>query len=216
VTDIREKLNERRNELLGTFERDAAWVRDGADPSSPRYERSKRNIDELREIEATLATMQLADAQLRVADAQHEVASAQRASNEAADKERAASEDVTFWTRRFLTTISLGNAAGLSAVLIAMNQADAPSVDIRRLGWIIIAFGTGAFLGGTVPLLRLALAAKRLQPMKAFLGFLAGWLYPILVSLCFLVGVTLLVDMSLNGYVARQTAQLEAAGDLNE
>jgi len=216
VTDIRGKLNERRRELLESFDEDAMWVRDGADPSSARYERSRRNIDELREVEATLATMQLADAQAGVAGAQREVAAAQRAANETAEKERTASEDVTFWTRRFLTTISVGNAAGLSATLIAMNQADAPSVSLGRLAWIILAFGGGAFLGGTVPLLRLALAADRLRPMRAFLGLLAGWIYPVLATACFLIGATFLVDMSLSSYAARELAKQEVARGMND
>lgn len=209
MTDIRENLNRRRQELLLSFDNDAMWVRDGANPNSAQYERSKRNIVELREIEATLATMQLADAQAGVAGAQREVAAAQRDANETAEKERTASEDVTFWTRRFLTTISVGNAAGLSAVLIAMNQADAPSVGLERLGWIILAFGGGAFLGGTVPLLRLVLAADRLRSMRAFLRLLAGWVYPILATACFLIGATFLIDMSLSNYAAREVAKQE-------
>lgn len=96
MTDIRGRLNERRRELLQSFDDDAMWVRGGADPTSPRYERSGRNIVELREIEATLATMQLADAQAGVADAQREVAAAQRDANVTAERERSASEDVTF------------------------------------------------------------------------------------------------------------------------
>lgn len=216
MTDIRERLNERREELLQNFDKDAMWVRDGADPSSPRYERSRRNIVELREIEATLATMQLADAQVGVADAQREVAAAQRDANLTAERERSASEDVTFWSRRYLTTISVGNAAGLSAVLIAMNQADAPAVDLRGLVWIILAFGGGAFLGGTVPLLRVALAVERLKPMRAFLALLAGWIYPILATACFLFGATSLIDMSLSSYSARELVKPEAVGATNE
>lgn len=212
MTDIRGRLNERRQELLVSFDQDAMWVRDGAAPSSARYARSQRNIDELREIEATLATMQLTDAQINVAHAQHEVAAAQRSATEGAERARAASEDVIFWTRRFLTTISVGNAAGLSAVLIAMNQADAPSVDIRRLVWIIIAFGGGAFLGGTVPLLRLAFASERLLPMRPFLKFLADWLYPILAASCFLVGAVILVDLSLGSYAATEAGKVLADG----
>jgi len=210
VTDIRGRLNERRRELLLSFDQDAMWVRDGAAPSSANYARSQRNIDELREIEATLATMQLTDAQIGVAHAQREVAAAQRSATEDAERARAASEDVTFWSRRFLTTISVGNAAGLSAVLIAMNQADAPTVDLRRLVWIIFAFGSGAFLGGTVPLLRLAFASEHLLPMRPFLEILADWVYPILAAAFFLVGAVILVDLSLGSYAATEAGKVLA------
>ncbi len=207
MSDIRHNLNHRRRELLQSFEGDAKWVRDGAAPSSERYERSRRNIDELREIEATLATMQLADAQIKVAEAQFEVANSQRALSEAADRARSASEDATFWGRRFLTTISLGNAAGLSAVLLAMGQSDAPSVNPRLLLWVIIAFGAGAFIGGTVPLLRLAIFSERWRGARGLLKVLANWIYPILATLFFLVGTGLLIDISLVSYVERQSIQ---------
>lgn len=75
-----------------------------------------------------------------------------------------------------------------------------------------MAFSSGAFLGGTVPLLRLAIAAERLKSMRTFLGLLAGWVYPILATACFLFGATFLVDMTLSSYSARELVKLEAVG----
>lgn len=151
VGDIRDQLNQRLRELRQTEGRDAMWVREGAAPRSANYERASRNLAELREVEATLATMQLADAQLEVAKAQREVAAQQRHANDADAMKRSKAEDSAFWARRFLTSITVANVGALVAVLVFMSKPDSPLVPTSSTTMAVRLFMVGTLLGGFYP-----------------------------------------------------------------
>lgn len=207
MTDIRQRLNDRRAELLNSFDEDAMWVRDGAAPSGPQYERSQRNIAELRDIENTLALMQLADSQDGVAKAQREVAEAQRDLNAQEQKSRSASEETAFWIRRFLTTVAIANAAGLVSVLAGISKTDAPLLNSAAVVVAVVCFSAGTVLGGLYPLLRAAALVRAEGPAPLpHLRRFVNWWYPAITAGLFLGGSVCLVVVVLGYYLGRIVA----------
>tara|TARA_R110002051_G_scaffold315555_1_gene394029 strand:- start:71 stop:712 length:642 start_codon:yes stop_codon:yes gene_type:complete len=201
--DIRYKLNERLGTLRLSANEDAGWVQDGADPSSPRFERASRNISEQRTIEATLATMQLADAQREVARAQREVAEEQRKANVAQAERQSASEEIAFWSRRYATGLTVAHAAGLVATLAFLTKGDSPVVPLSDVIPTFWMFALGLALGGMHPLLKilslLTKGAKRFWTV-------VDWTW--LAATFFLLGgaITGAAGTSLEAYAARQPA----------
>ena len=187
--DIRDQLNVRLQQLRLSAEKDAMWVRDGADPRSSAYERASRNLAELRQVEATLAAMQLADAQREVALAQREVAEQQRVANEAEAVKRSLAEESAFWTRRFLTSITVANVGGLVAVLVFMSKPDSPLVPILSASLAVRYFMAGAVLGGAYPLAKIAalwIWGDRKRPASA--AIVAEFILPGLATLALIAG----------------------------
>lgn len=161
MTDIREQLNLRRSLLLAD---EAQFLRDLArGGNDPRHMAASRHFAELRQIEGILATFQLADAQIRLVRAQEEATLVQRAAteerrrtNEAEALARSETEEVTFWTRRFLNTIAIASAAAFVSVLTFATKADSPYVPTADLGKMLYAFGAAAILGAITPLYQLS------------------------------------------------------------
>ncbi|QYF87281.1 hypothetical protein [Brevundimonas sp. PAMC22021] len=119
-------------------------------------------LNELFHIESTLATYQLADAQRELVAAQTAATRAQEAAtdelriaNAAADDAKTKGEEVQFWSRRFLTNLLVANAAGFVAVLTFMVKTDSPVIRQEDVLNALACFGSGAVLGGCVPLFRI-------------------------------------------------------------
>lgn len=99
--------------------------------------------------------------------------------NEAADlrqaRERALDEDGVFWFRRFGTTVSIGNAAGLLGVLGAAAQPDARSaIDAAALdvaGWFLGGLGFSALIPVA---LWLRVVCRKTWPWAELAGLLIG------------------------------------------
>lgn len=204
MSDIRDELNKRLQELRETAAKDVVSVRDGAAPTSVTYERASRNLAELREVEATLATMQLADAQRDVANAQREVADQQRVANEADARQRSTAEESAFWARRFLTSITIANVGGLVAVLVFLSKPDSPVVPLDSAGWAVRLFAAGTFLGGAYPLAKItALWIWRDRPRPLNAAVMAEFVIPGLATFALLTGTAIATGAVFDVYSAR-------------
>jgi len=166
MTDIRANLNRRRDDLRPRLEAAHDTIHRTV-IGSPEYEGHRQVIDEVAAIEATLATMQLADAQRAVARAQHEVATAQQVANQRADSERSAREDEAYWVRKFMTNITIANGAGLAAGVLFMIKSDSPLVEPEIVGKVVKMFAVGTVMGGALPLLALLGMSGFMQSMVA-------------------------------------------------
>jgi glutaminase len=204
VGDIRDQLNDRLQELRETATLDANWVRDGAAPTSARYERSSRNLAELRTIEATLATMQLSDAQREVAQAQRDVADAQRAATHSADAHKSKSEEISYWVRRYLTSIAIASGATLLAVLATMVKPDAPRFPSEDVFSAVKLLVSATFLSGIYPLARaLVISLDWRGRVGASIGFLNVWGIPVFATILFALGVGVILINTVEWYSAR-------------
>lgn len=161
-------------------------------PRSQEYERAVRNIGELRSIEATLATMQLADAQRENARAQRAVAEAQADANRAEADARELNNDRSFWARRFMTTATVANAAGLVSVLSYAARPEAMAVGKEQVAAVLAYFFAGTFLGGLYPLFRLL--GIQLKLTNGRLPSLAEWTLQLMIAAAFLRGLILVVE----------------------
>lgn len=172
MSDIRDLLNDRRDELAQTWMLDRVMLeKRGVDTES--YRKALDRQKEREHIEATLATFQLADAQRELVAAQERATEAQilataeqrvanaaasqekKDADEAASKAKIVEEEVTFWTRRFMTSMSIANAAGFIAVLTFMFKQDSPAIQSRDVRLALAYFGIGAIMGGLVPVIHL-------------------------------------------------------------
>lgn len=157
MADIRDRLNQRRNQLMGNIENMQLYVDGGADPTSRAYEVGRRAVDEVLQIESILAQMQTADAQSSLAVAQREVAAAQREATAASDLARVESEGRAFWLRRFFTSVAVANGAGAFATVAALLRPDAPNASAPTVLLILGGYVLGVAIAGLLPL---ALAIK--------------------------------------------------------
>lgn len=154
MTDIRHRLNVRREQLIEREEADHKTLNAGAATTS-RFQTAARNVEELRSIDATLATMQLADAQRELANSQRQVAEAQQEANRQSAKEGADREEVGYWARRFLTNITIANSAAFAAIVLFISKPDSPLMDYEAVRKATMLFFYGMILGGALPLLAL-------------------------------------------------------------
>lgn len=154
MTDIRHRLNVRREQLIEREALDHKTLNAGQATSS-RFQTAARNVEELRSIDATLATMQLADAQKELANSQRQVAEAQQEANRQSEKEGADREELGYWTRRFLTNITIANSAAFAAIVLFISKPDSPLMDYEAVKKATMLFFYGMILGGALPLLAL-------------------------------------------------------------
>lgn len=212
MTHIRDDLNRRLAELRDASVQDAVWVRDGAAPGSAYFERASRNLNELRSIEATLATMQLADAQLEVADAQREVAQAQRQANEEEASKRSKSEETAFWARRYFTTIAVANAGALFAVVAFMVKPDSPAFPDEDVLGIIRLLMAGTVMGGAYPLVRIA-GLRGLMGLGLGRQIVVDWMWPAVMTFLLLGGLAGIIGTVGEAYLDRQNNAVVVAAD---
>lgn len=209
--DIRDQLNDRLKELRLTAVKDAMWVRDGADPRSRNYERASRNLSELREVEATLATMQLADAQLEVAKAQRDVAAQQRVANQADAARQSRAEEIAFWARRFLTSVTVANVGGLAAVLVFLSKPDSPLVSMGAANLAIYSFSLGTVVGSFSPLAKIMqLWLWKDRPRTAFSMFAVEIGMPAAAVASLLLGAWISIHSVTSVYEQRTIAATSA------
>ena len=164
MTDIRERLNARRDAIRKKLQQAETWVDEDADPTSLKYEKGARQISELLQIEAILAQMQTADAQRALAAAQREVASAQTEDTKAREQERSEREGEAFWLRRFVTSLALAHGAGTFGAITALLRPDPPEAKWWQVFGTLGCFLLGLVIAGTLPLW---LAAKTRRRQEA-------------------------------------------------
>lgn len=116
-------------------------------------------------------------------------------SEAAREREKAASDDASFWFRRFMLSLQIGNGAGLLAIVGGALQADDPKAALTLGSLQAVAFGYGVLMAGALPgvlaieravktsgwrtLLRVAVAVLTLGSSAAFIyaiGALHGYL----------------------------------------
>lgn len=203
MTMIREDLNRRLEALKLTLGEDELHLRMEA-PNSMIFGRAKRNVEELRAIEATLATMQLADAQRDLAAAQEKVAGAQVAANKHAEAEKSRAEEVNFWLRRLLTTTAIANAVGFVSVVAFMTKSDSPLIAPKDVGQALSAFFGGTLVGGAFPVVRIfQLWADSLADRGEGKGIRFDWIYAAAAIGLFLYGLLLVIGCARGYYSAR-------------
>lgn len=216
LTDIRPRLNARREALKNQLALAETYVDGGADPTSKAYEKSQRQIAELLEIESILAQMQNADAQYRLADAQREVADAQRQATAASERENASREGREFWLRRLFTSVAVGNGAGAFASVTALLRPEPPAVSSGLAALIVGSFVGGVALAGLIPLL---LAVKPNLNFNAWPWPKSQWLSVVgtaLAAMLFVTGCVAVVVVAFdtferNGAIATSTTQTAKA-----
>lgn len=211
MSDIRDDLNARMNVLRAQFSVNADIVRTSLSDSRD-FATAQRNIQELRDIESTIATMQLADAQDRVAKSQLEVASQQQAANTADAAKRSANEESSFWARRFLTSITVANLGGFVAVVLFLSKSDSPLVDISDVSMAIRTFALGTAIGGIYPLAKIAAIAiwkEKQRPLHAIIA--AEFMIPFISAVCLISGSITATDAAFMSYQSRIDAMNTAA-----
>ena len=196
MTEIRAGLNRRLEELRGRLEFDKDNLLKYG-PEDHMYLHAQRNISELREVEAILATMQLADAQLQVAKAQRE-------DTEARSKKASTAEEFSFWSRRFLTTTTVAHAVGLVSTLAFLTKKDSPRVPVEDVEKVLECFLAGLLLGGSYPLMMMLWVWLSLDAAKDFLlrsGTLILW--PAFTTLLLLAAIAHVSGVALGIAAAR-------------
>jgi hypothetical protein len=68
------------------------------------------------------------------------------------ERERAAADDASFWFRRFMLSLQIGNGAGFLASLEGILHAEELSDAVTLAGLPAISFGLGVMLAGTLPI----------------------------------------------------------------
>lgn len=190
-------------------------------------------------MEATLATFQLADAQDRATQAQQAATEQQRLANVAdsaeqrhlareAEKSKATEEEITFWTRRFMTSVSIASAAGFVAVLTFLLKTDSPAIGVKPVRMALTYFGVAAGMGAFVPIIHLlsiysrrlfslyeATITQRQDPRPSFTAALLliyrtlyanpflNWFYVMTAVMLFVGAVTITVGSAAGYYEAR-------------
>lgn len=161
MSRLREDINARRDVLLPLVIRDYDIVENLNEGANVRAV-SQVRINELRQIEATLATFQLADRQAELVMAQERATNAQQAAtsqlkiaNDAAEVAKGTNEEVAFWSRRFITNLAIANGAAFVAVLSFMLKKDSPFVPFNDVFEALKAFGYGTTVAACYPLVRI-------------------------------------------------------------
>ena len=217
MTDIRHRLNVRREQLIEREATDHKTLNAGQATTS-RFQTAARNVEELRSIDATLATMQLADAQREVASSQRKVAEAQQEANKQSEREGADREEFGYWTRRFLTNITIANSAGFAAIVLFISKPDSPLMDYEAVKKATMYFFYGMILGGAVPIL--AMLGMFVNSPKSMTYFINRWrwikilysmtsknlligMYALLATIMLVSGIRVTIDTTTSYYESR-------------
>lgn len=180
MDEPRTRLLKRREELrkqLALYETD---LRHGA--WSDRDLIAKK----IRDTEQDLDAVELAIAQTGFTDALDAV------TREAA---RAAQENATFWFRRFMLSLQIGNGAGFLAAAAVVGQADASAIHLAAvLAWAPAAyFAVGTAAAGLLPLIMAAHAWARDNPRGRYAANAGGLFLTVLAAGLFACGMTSVV-----------------------
>jgi hypothetical protein len=230
MADIRPNLNSRLAKLKLLYGRDVE-IPETEDVDSKAFKIAEANRAEIRHLESTLATFQLADAQDRATEAQTAATDEQRRANAAAEKAnsdaekaKGKSEEINFWSRRFLTNVAIANGAGFVAVLSFMVKPDSPIIEATDIWSAMELFGMGTALAASVPILRLleigftelanlAATPKRFRFIyKPYEYGFMNWSAAFLASGLFISGMAVTIGCARGYYEARpqQTASNRA------
>lgn len=140
--EARRRLEERRGQLLQEIARNEVLARTADANLAGMYDNRRAQF------EAALDTV---DAAL----AQSSLTRALEAETAAREEARAEQENATFWFRRFMLSLQIGNGAGFLATAAVVGQVDASAISLAAvLAWApatFFALGTAA--AGLLPLI---------------------------------------------------------------
>jgi hypothetical protein len=129
------------------------------------------------QIELALAQLDVAESQREASAAQRDLASAENRRAQASEDERASRDDDAFWSRRFYTSLAVGNGVGFLTIASALIQAGKVGLTVV-LGFApLMYFACGVGAAGAIPWLiwrqRASPSASRWQPPLRILIILA-------------------------------------------
>ena len=133
---------------------DEALARLGAVPTDSTVGKEVAQLRASRDqVEVALAQLDVAAAQREASGAQRALASAENNRADAADRDRLSRDDAAFWSRRFYTSLAVGNGVGFLTVSSALIQ-NAKSGWAVALGFAPLSyFALGVVFAGIIPFL---------------------------------------------------------------
>lgn len=114
-----------------------------------RYEATMKSLTDLDGVQTQQA---LLNSQAQLIEAQRDAASAQRAETERLERNRHERETQAFWSRRFLTNLTVAHAAGAFASITALLRTPPPVATLGQVTWVLCSFVGGLALMGALPL----------------------------------------------------------------
>lgn len=111
------------------------------------------------------------------------------------EAQRHDAENATFWFRRFMLSLQIGNGAGFLATAAVVGQVDADAISLAAvLAWAPATyFGLGTGAAGLLPLVMAAHAWAKEHPRGRCLANIAGWLLTTFAVGFFACGMTSVV-----------------------
>lgn len=182
MTDARERLKRRREELAAAIRAKQAKL--GGQPGAVQRHleaRIEESEDKLDQFDAALA--------------QTELTEALQADAAAREAQRAEQENATFWFRRFMLSLQIGNGAGFLATAAVVGQVDAAAISLTAvLAWApAMYFGLGTATAGLLPLIMAASAWAKDHPRARQAANIGGWLLTTAAVGFFACGMTSVV-----------------------
>lgn len=142
----------RRAQLVEELEgfRKAGWDRAGLDQESRRrYETTMKSLTDLDAVQAQKALLK---SQSDLIEAQRASAAAQHAETTRLEEIRGRSDEQSYWFRRFLTSLTVAHGVGLATSINGLMKQPSPVVSSEGAIAILLCFGLGLILMGTLPI----------------------------------------------------------------
>lgn len=142
----------RRQQLINELDdhRKGGW--DKADLGQEVRRRYEATMKSLTDLDGVQTQQALLNSQAQLIEAQQDAASAQRAETERLERNRHERETQAFWSRRFLTNLTVAHAAGAFASITALLRTPPPVATLGQVTWVLCSFVGGLALMGALPL----------------------------------------------------------------
>jgi hypothetical protein len=132
---------------------------EGGSKSAYAREELRAAIDQLIAIDSLEAQSRLARSQESLAFAQQAAADAQIAETARRESSRSMTEEQAFWTRRFLTSVTVALGAGAFATVTALLRTPPPNATSVQVYWALMFFLGGTAFMGLAPMIMAAFTA---------------------------------------------------------
>jgi Flp pilus assembly protein TadB len=141
----------------------------GARPGTYEFAHLNQLRTHREQTEMAFAQLELADAYQRASASQQRLAEAENRRAKASEDDRASRDDASFWSRRFYTSLAVGNGVGFVTISTAIIQSG-------KMGWAVVLgfaplgyFAVGLTAASMIPWLvwrsRAAKEAGKLRPV---------------------------------------------------
>jgi hypothetical protein len=142
----RARLEQRLKEVTADL-----LISPGSSPDTTAGKRTAQLIETRNQIELALAQLDVAAAQRETSAAQRELAEAENRSAKALEDDRAGRDDATFWSRRFYTSLAVGNGVGFVTISTALIQSGKVGLAVVIGFGPLMYFALGLAAAGTIP-----------------------------------------------------------------